>query len=434
VDSILIKHGRVVDPANKRDGIFDILIEDGKISKVAKKIDEKAKVIIDAKDKIVSPGLVDMHAHLREPGREDEETIETGTRAASRGGFTSVFCMPNTDPALDSPGAIKGLKKTIEKTALSNVFIIGAITMGRRQETLCDFSVMREAGTRWFSDDGSSVEDPELMVKALKTAKKENLLLIEHCEDKKISKTGVMNKGFVSTKTGLRGIPKESEFIRVRRDIELEEKLDARIHIAHVSCMESVELIKNAKKKGIKVTAETAPHYFSLTDEACQCYDTNAKVNPPLRTAEDVEAIKIALRENTIDAIATDHAPHTDAEKGVEFDFAPFGMIGFESALSIAIEELIDTKVLGWPELIGKLSLSPSKILGIKKGTLTEGADADITIIDPGKKWVYKKEERASKSSNSPYMGKQLKGMATDVIAGGKIIVQGGKLAAVAEA
>ena len=266
------------------------------------------------------------------------------------------------------------------------------------------------------------------MVKALKAAKKENLLLIEHCEDKKISKTGVMNKGFVSTKTGLRGIPKESEFIRVRRDIELAEKLDARIHIAHVSCMESVELIKKARKKGIKVTAETAPHYFSLTDEACQCYDTNTKVNPPLRTAEDVEAIKIALRENTIDAIATDHAPHTDAEKGVEFDFAPFGMIGFESALSIAIEELIDTKVLSWPELIGKLSLGPSKILGIKKGTLTEGADADITIIDPDKKWVYKKEERASKSSNSPYMGKTLKGFARDVIVGGRLVMEERKL------
>lgn len=417
-----------MDPANKRDGVFDILIKGGKISRVAKKINEKAKVVIDAKDKIVSPGLVDMHAHLREPGREDEETIETGTRAALRGGFTSVFCMPNTDPALDSPDAIKDLAKTIGKTALSNVFIIGAITVGRRQEALCDFSAMREAGVRWFSDDGSSVEDPELMVNALKAAKKEKLLLIEHCEDKKISKTGVMNKGFVSTKTGLRGIPKESESIRVRRDIELAEKIDTRIHIAHVSCLKSVELIKNAKKKGIRITAETAPHYFSLTDEACQCYDTNTKVNPPLRTAEDVEAIKIALRENTIDAIATDHAPHTDAEKGVEFDFAPFGMIGFESALSIAIEELVDKKILSWPELIKKLSLSPSKILGIKKGTLTEGAGADITIIDPEKKWVYKKEERASKSSNSPYMGKTLKGYAQDVIVGGRLVMKERKL------
>ena len=421
--SILIKQGRVIDPANKRDGVFDILVENGKIAKVSKSITAKADITINAKGKIVTPGLVDMHAHLREPGREDEETIASGTRAAARGGFTSVFCMPNTDPVLDNAKIIEELKRTIAKDAITNVFIIGAITVGQSQAALVDFVSLKEAGTRWFSDDGSSVESPEFLLKALKASVKQNFLLIEHCEDKKISKTGVMNKGLVATKTGLRGIPKESEFIRVRRDIELAEKADARLHIAHVSCLESAELIKKAKKSGIKITAETAPHYFSLTDEACQCYDANTKVNPPLKSKEDVEAIKKALEDNTIDIIATDHAPHTDAEKGVEFDFAPFGMTGFESALSVCIEELIDKKVLNWPKLIEKLSVSPSRISGIQKGTLTEGRDADITIIDPEKKWVYKKEERASRSSNSPFIGKQLKGMATDVIVGGRVVM-----------
>ena len=422
---LLIKNGRIINPQDKTDEIADIFISEGKIKKIGKNLDTKSTKIIDAKNKIVVPGFVDMHTHLREPGREDKETISTGTRAAIFGGFTSVCCMPNTEPVLDNSEVINSLRKTIKKDALCNTFIIGAITKDQQGEKL---TKLKKEEVVALSDDGASLEDEELMKKALKEAGKENILIIEHCEDKKLSEKGIINKGFISTKMGLCGISNESEYKRVKRNLDLAKKTSSRIHIAHVSCKESVELIKKAKKNGINVTAETAPHYFALTDEDCVEYNTNMKVNPPLRSKEDKEAIKKGLKDGTIDVIATDHAPHTDSEKDVEFDHAPFGMIGLETALSICIKELIDTKILTWSELIRKISLNPAKILDINRGVLCEGKEADLTIIDPETEWVYKKEKIQSKSSNSPFVNWNLKGFATCVIVSGKLIMENRKL------
>ena len=407
--SYLIKNGRVIDPANKIDDVLDILILDGKIEKVGKNLDSKNAEAIDASGKIVAPGLVDMHAHLREPGREDEETVASGTRAAVRGGYTSIVCMPNTEPAIDQPAVAKAVKDIIKKDASCNVYVAGAITQKREGKALADIEGMKKEGVIAITDDGSCVGDKNIMIEALKSAKKTGLLVIDHCEDPKLSHQGVMNKGFVATRMGLRGIPRESEYEMVKRDIELAKKAGAKIHIAHVSCAESVELIRQAKRDRAAITAETAPHYFSLTEECCVTYDTNTKMNPPLRTAADVEAIKNGLADGTIDAVATDHAPHTDSEKDVEFDVAPFGIIGLETSLSLAVMELVDKKVLSWPELIARMSVNPAKILGIPAGKLSAGAPADIVIIDPDKKYVYKKETIESKSKNSPFINWELK-------------------------
>ncbi len=420
----LIKDGRVIDPVNKVDEVLDVLVSDGKIDKISNKIDRRADETIDAKGKIVTPGLVDMHVHLREPGREDKETIFTGTRAAVKGGFTAVLCMPNTEPAVDNAKVVKVVKEIIKKDALSIVYIAGAITEGRRGAKLTEFDAMKKEGIIAVSDDGSSVDDENLMQTALKEAKKSEILLISHCEDKTKSGHGVMNHGFIATKTGLRGMPQEAEYERVRRDIELADKAATPIHIAHVSSKESVEIIRKAKQKGVKVTAETAPHYFTLTEDCCVTYDTNTKMNPPLRTKEDVEAIKEGLRNGAIDAIATDHAPHTDAEKDVEFDLAPFGIIGLETALSLAVMELVEKKVLSWPELIRKMSANPAKILGIEGGSLKEKSPANIVIIDPAKKYIYKKEAIESKSKNSPFINWELKAGAETVFVGGKLVMK----------
>ncbi|MCX5666660.1 MAG: dihydroorotase, partial [Candidatus Omnitrophica bacterium] len=393
----LIKNGRVIDPASGIDDILDILISDGKIEKTGKLLSDKAE-LIDAKGMIVAPGFVDMHTHLREPGREDEETVLTGTLAAIKGGFTSIACMPNTEPPLDNPAIIKSLKDIIKRDARANVFIIGAITEGRAGKRATDFHKMKKEGAVAVSDDGSSVDDEAVMSSAFEQSKEESLLIIEHCEDRKASKDGVMNRGFTATKLGLKGISSESEYERVKRDIELAKNASARIHIAHVSTKESVGVIRRAKAEGVKVTAETAPHYLALTEECCAAYDTNTKMNPPLRSKEDVEELKRALKDGTIDVIATDHAPHTDSEKDVEFAFAPFGIIGLETALSLCVMELVDKKVLSWSELIIKISVNPSKILGIDRGSLKKGAIADIVIIDPDGEYTYTKDSIASRS------------------------------------
>lgn len=421
----LIKNGRVVDPADNIDDCLDVLISGGKIERVGKDISAEDAEVIDAKNCIVAPGLVDMHAHLREPGREDEETIFTGARAAVKGGFTTVACMPNTEPPLDNPAVIKSLKEIIEKDALCNICIVGCATEGRAGKRPTDFHKMKKEGVVAVSDDGSSIDDEKVMAEALTQSKEEGLLVIEHCEDKKISAGGVINESFTATKLGLRGISKASEYEMVRRDLELAGKQQCKIHIAHVSARESVDLIRNAKKNGVRVTAETAPHYFSLTEECCATYDTNMKMNPPLRSKDDVEAIKEGLKDGTIDAIATDHAPHTDSEKDVEFDFAPFGIIGLETALSLSIMELVEKNIISWNGLITKMSLNPAGILGIKRGTLKKGAIADIVIIDPNKEYKYTKDSVRSKSRNSPFINWILKGKAALVFIAGKAVERG---------
>lgn len=418
---LLIKNGHVVDPANKIDGAYDILVENTKISKVAKEIKDKTDKVIDASNKIVMPGLIDMHVHLREPGREDKETILTGTKAALKGGITSVLVMPNTNPVIDSKETVKLLNKIIKETALANVFISGAITVSQQGKELVDIPSLKKEGIFAFTDDGFSVDDDELFSKALKRAKEQKVLMICHSEDKSLSSKGVVNLGIISTKLGLRGISKESEYKRVERDIKLAEKVKASIHIAHVSCKESVDIIAKAKKRGLKVTGETAPHYFSLTEECCQTYETNTKTNPPLRTKEDVLAIKEALANGVIDSIASDHAPHTEAEKEVEFELAPFGIVGLETILALSFMELVDKKIISLTQLVEKLSLNPAKILGLKKGTLGVGQDADITIFDPNKEWVFKKEDILSKSKNSPFINWNLKGKVEYTICKGKL-------------
>ncbi|MDP3729984.1 MAG: dihydroorotase [Candidatus Omnitrophota bacterium] len=421
----LIKNGRVIDPVNKIDDILDILMSDGKIEKVDKNIDDSnlvSLIRLDAKGMIVAPGFVDMHTHLREPGREDEETVLTGTLAAIKGGFTSVACMPNTEPPLDNPAIIRALKDTIKKDAAANVFVIGSITEGRAGKRATDFHKMKKAGAVAVSDDGSSVDDETVMSAALEQSKEEDLLVITHCEDRRISGTGVMNHGFTATKLGLKGIPSESEYERVKRDIELAKKASARIHIAHVSTKESVDIIRRAKADGVKVTAEAAPHYLALTEECSAAYDTNTKMNPPLRSKEDSDELKKGLEDGTIDVIATDHAPHTDSEKDVEFAFAPFGIIGLETALSLSAMELVGKKILSWPELIVKMSVNPSNILGINRGNLKKGSIADVVIIDPSGEYTYTKDSIVSRSKNSPFINWILKGKVAKVFVGGRLV------------
>ena len=425
----LIKNGRLIDPLNKVDDHLDILVSDGKVESVGKSLKAASAEIIDAKGKIVCPGLVDMHVHLREPGREDKETVETGTLAALMGGITSSSAMPNTEPdAIDSPEMVKKLNAIINKKALTNVFIIGAITKNRAGKEVCDIEGMKKSGIIAISDDGSSVEDEKIFTQALKEAKKHSILVISHCDDKRISQDGVINEGFTATRLGLKGIPKAAEYEFVKRDIELADKAKARLHIAHVSCKESCDIIRRAKKQGAQVTAETAPHYFSLTEECCLTYDTNTKMNPPLRAKEDVEAIKEALRDGTLDAIASDHAPHSLHDKDVEFDKASFGIIGLQTSLALAATELIASGVLDWPGLIMRMSASPAGILGIDRASLKKGAVADIAIIDPAREWTFEERLIVSKSKNSPFIGWKLKGAVTDVFVAGRHVLKDGRI------
>lgn len=417
----LIKGGRVVDPANKIDALMDILVEDSKISKVAKNIQGAADKIIDAQGKIVLPGLVDMHVHLREPGREDKETICSGSKAALAGGVTSVLAMPNTSPAIDSKENIKIIKTAIQKSAKANCFICAAITKGRLGEELSDFASLKKEGAIALSDDGSSVDKDALMLEAFKQAKKEDILVICHSEDKQLAAGGVVNLGFTSTRLGLRGISTESEYKRVERDIRLAKETGARVHIAHVSCQESLEIIARAKKNKVRVTCESAPHYFTFNEEAVLGYDPNFKMNPPLRSKEDMLAIRKGLADGLIDVIASDHAPHTENEKDIEFERAECGVIGLETELAAAITELLGNNLLDWSKLVLKMSLNPSRILGLNKGTLSVGADADIIVVDPEREWVVKKENFYSKSKNSSFIGRSLKGFVEYTLCQGKV-------------
>lgn len=421
---LLIKNGRVVDPAGGIDGLRDILIEGAAISRLGENLKARADKTIDAAGKIVMPGLVDMHVHLREPGREDKETVASGTRAALKGGVTSMLAMPNTNPCIDTAAGAKLLKDIIRKTASAHVFIAGAITLGRQGSKLVDIPALKKAGIVAITDDGASVDDPGLLLKALKAAREHKVVLVCHCEDRSLSAGGAVNLGFTSTKMGLRGASKESEYARVKRDIGLAGKIDAPLHIAHVSCRESLEIIAAARKKGIKVTCETAPHYFALNEEAVWGYDTNCKVNPPLRTKEDMEAIRQGLACGTIDAIASDHAPHTENEKDIEFERAEFGLIGLETELAVSITELVKTGLLGWADLVRKLSLNPARILDIDRGSLSPGEVADIAIVDPDKEWMVTKESFISKSRNSCFINRRVYGSVEYTLCAGRIAYQ----------
>jgi dihydroorotase len=419
--NILIKNGHVIDPANEVDNKIDILVSDGKIAKLGKQgsIPDDSAEIIDASGKIIIPGLIDMHVHLREPGFEYKETIATGAAAAKAGGFTAVCCMPNTQPVNDSRAVTEFiLAQALKAEAL--VYPIGAITKGSRGEELSEIGELHAAGCRAISDDGKPVANSAVMRRALEYAKIFDMLIISHCEDSALAAKGVMNEGVVSTELGLRGIPRAAEDVMTARDIFLAELTGGRLHIAHVSTAGSVRLVRDAKSRGVRVTAETCPHYFSLTEEAVRGYNTMAKMNPPLRTAEDVDAIKEGLRDGTIDVIATDHAPHALDEKSGEFDYAPFGIVGLETALGLTFK-LVEEGVLTFAEAIRKMSINPASILKISKGTLSKGSDADITLVDPDAEWVVDASQFKSKSKNTPFHGWKLKGRAVRTIVGGRL-------------
>jgi len=430
---LIIRNGRVVDPKNKIDKKIDILIENGKIVKIGDSSEfrpgdvTRSTMTIDAAGKVVTPGLIDMHTHLREPGREDEETIASGTRAAAQGGFTSICCMPNTEPVIDSVSGVKFILTTASQEGVVNVYPIGSITKGQKGEELAEIGKMRIAGIVGISDDGKPVMNAQIMRRTLEYAKMFNLPVISHCEDLNLSLDGVMNEGFTSTTLGLKGIPSQAEEIMVARDIALAELTGGKLHLAHITTGLSVELIRQAKKKRISVTCETAPHYFSLSEEDVRGYNTNTKVNPPLRTKDDIEALCEGLADATIDCIASDHAPHLDEEKDLEYNMAPFGIIGLETVVPLILTNLVSKKILSLNQAIAKLTVNPANILGLEKGTLSIGSDADLTIIDLNLK---KKigNEFTSQSRNSPFIGMELNGFPVATIVAGKVVMKDGKL------
>jgi dihydroorotase len=419
--NILVINGRVIDPANKVDERLDVLVSDGKIAKLGKpgSLPESGAQVVDASNKLVMPGLIDMHVHLREPGFEYKETIATGTASAKAGGFTSVCCMPNTYPVNDNRSVTEFILSQA-KEASSQVFPIGAITKGSKGEELAEMAELHAAGCVAVSDDGKPVMNASIMRRALEYSKIFDILVISHCEDTTLSSKGVMNEGAVSTELGLRGIPRAAEDVMTSRDISLAELTGARLHIAHVSTAGSVRMIRDAKHRGIRVTAETCPHYFSLTEEAVRGYNTLAKMNPPLRTADDITAIKQGLKDGTIDVIATDHAPHAEDEKSGEFDYAAFGIVGLETAVGLTLK-LVAEGTLSLTEAIRKLSTNPAIILKKGKGTLSEGVDADITVIDQDIEWTVTGAKFKSKSKNTPFDGWKLRGRAVHTIVGGKM-------------
>jgi len=416
----LILGGRVIDPARNFDGTANILVEGPKIRAVGP-TSERADRTIDARGKVVVPGLVDMHVHFREPGNEEEETIASGAAAAVAGGFTSVATMPNTDPAVDTEAAAEFVTLQSRRAGKANVFPIGAVTKGRQGKEISEMGQLDRGGAVAFSDDGFPVQDAEVMRCGLLYARMFNRPIISHCEDRSLAGSGVMNAGHVSMCLGLSGMHAVAEEIMVHRDITLARITGSRVHIAHVSSAGSVDLIRKAKAQGIQVTAEATPHHLALTDECVRTYDPVYKMNPPLRTPADIQALIAGLQDGTIDAFASDHAPHSAEEKEVEFALAPFGVIGLETMFPILYTTLVEKKVLTLPQLVAKLTFVPARILGIPKGTLAEGADADITILDVEREWCVDAGKFRSKSRNCPFHGWTVRGRAATVLVGGQV-------------
>jgi dihydroorotase len=413
---LLIKNGHVVDPANNRDGRLDVLLEEGAVTDIQPSIPPNGAKILDAAGKLVVPGLVDLHTHLRQPGREDKETIESGCRAALAGGFTTICAMPNTTPAMDSRGVVDLVHQESRRLGLAEVRAVGAITKGREGKELTDFGELFDAGCVALSDDGNAVADGFLMRRALEYAKLFGRPLIQHAEDPALAAGGVMHEGLVSTTLGLRGMPGEAESVMVARDLALAELTGGWVHVAHLSSAASVELIRQAKRRGVHVTCEVTPHHLALTEGAVEGFRTDAKVNPPLRTEQDRLGLIEGLRDGTIDCIATDHAPHTDWEKEADFDSAPFGISGLETALAVCVTALVEPGLLSWPRLIEKLSLNPAKLIGSHAGTLSVGAQADIAVIDPAATWTVDPARFISKGRHSPFAGRTLTGAVVRVL------------------
>jgi len=417
---LLIKNGRIIDPANGIDQVCDLLISDGVIAQIGK-IDKKVDNVIDAKDKLVTPGLIDIHVHFREPGDEEEETIASGSAAAVAGGFTSVVCMPNTNPAIDNETSVEYVHRMARQARKTFVYVMGAITKNREGVELAEMGLMNQAGAVGFTDDGAGVQNAAMMLRACKYASMFDVVLSQHCQDDSLAKNGAMNSGYNSTILGLPGIDPLAEEMMLWRDIQLVKKTSVRYHAQHISTTGSIDIIKEAKKQGLNVTCEVTPHHLLLTDDACSEYDTNYKVNPPLRTQKDVDALRKAIKEGVIDALASDHAPHLQSEKELEFLNAPFGIASLECALGLYAKALIETGVIDWPELISLMTKGPAKVIGIDKGSLGIGKQADVTIIDTNAEYSVDPEKFISKSRNCPYAGWILKARPVCTIVGGEI-------------
>ncbi len=459
MNSLLLTGGRVVDPANHFDSIADVLILDGKISAVGKGLSAPTGVDhFDARGKVVAPGLIDLHVHLREPGQTAKETIATGSAAAARGGFTSIVCMPNTSPAIDNAGTVALIHERAKAEGAVNVFVTGAITNGIAGEELAPIGGLKKAGVLAITDDGHCVQNNDLMRRACEYAKMFGLPVMDHCQDYSLVTDGVMHEGYWNLALGLRGWPSAGEEMIVARNILLAELTGAKIHCQHLSAAGSVALIREAKKRGVPISGEACPHHFTLTDAAVAgsekfwaedgktishqasasglpswpAYDTHFKMNPPLRSAKDREAILAGLADGTIEILCSDHAPHCNYEKEVEFDYAPFGITGLETELSLSLMQLVHTKRLSLADMIAKFTVNPARLLNLNKGTLSVGADADVTVFDPGQEWVFEREHSLSKSKNSPFFGWKLKGKAiATIVAGWRVEVEQTELAVV---
>jgi dihydroorotase len=421
MQTIHISGGRVIDPSQGIDRVIDLWLSRGRVAALGAEGYEGAEVVIDARGLIVCPGLIDAHVHLREPGNEEDETIATGAMAALAGGCTSIACMPNTRPALDSQGAAEFVVLQAQRARKANVYPVGAVSKGRLGQELAELGQLVAGGAVGFTDDGAPVASASLMRRALEYAKMFDKVIMQHCQVPELTEGGVMNEGFESMRLGLSGMPAAAEDIMVARDIRLAEITGGRLHIQHISTVRSVELVREGKRRGVRVTAEACPHHFTLTDERLRTFDSNYKMNPPLRTWSDIEAVIGGLRDGTIEVLATDHAPHAPEKKMRELDQAPFGIIGLETLIPVTVKGLIEPGHLGWPEVIRMLTVAPALLLGLPKGTLRLGADADVTLIDPEMRWTIDPTRFHSKSRNTPFGGWDVRGRAHTVIVGGEV-------------
>jgi dihydroorotase len=419
--TLRIASGRVIDPSHGVDEIIDLWIRDSVILGLGPQAQAIADQTVDATGKIVCPGLIDMHVHLREPGREEDETIATGTAAALAGGITSVACMPNTEPALDSQAAAEFVYLQAARAGNANVFPVGAITKGRQGQELAEIGGLVEGGAVAFTDESAAVISAEIMRRALEYCRMFDKAVLSHCEDLELTRGGVMHEGFESMRLGLRGLPAAAEEVMVHRDVTLAEMTGARLHILHVSTAGSVDIIRRARKRGVRVTGEACPHHFTLTDRELRRFDSNYKMNPPLRTDDDMQALIEGLKDGTLSVITSDHKPHAPEKKMRELDQAPNGVIGLETLLPICVKALIEPGHQTWPQLIEKLTINPAHVLGIDRGTLQSGARADVTIIDPNAEWTIEPARFKSKSRNCPFAGWKGRGRAEGVVVGGVV-------------
>ena len=424
---LIIKNGRVIDPATQRDGAGDVFIADGRITASLTAAQKKQAAVIDARGLVVCPGLVDIHVHFREPGQTHKETILTGSHAAAAGGFTTVVCMPNTAPPADNAGTVELINNAARKAAV-HVYPTGCITVGMKGEQLAPHGSLKKAGVVAITDDGLCVSSNELMRRAVEYAKMFDLPVLDHCQDESLTKGAVMNEGTVSTRLGLRGWPHAAEDIIVARNIILSSYSGAHIHLQHISSAMSVELVRRAKRDGVNITAEATPHHIALTEEALGTYDTNLKMNPPLRTEADRRAIIAGLKDGTLDCIGTDHAPHAPDEKDREFDYAPNGITGLETALPVCLDVLVKQNKFKLPHVIDLLTHRAAKVLKLPAGTLADGAPADVCLFDPAETWTYDAKKGFSKSLNSPWSGQKLTGRVKTTIVSGRVVYDAGRI------